>query len=236
LKHALTGDFRVFLFLGLSGVTLLYVFQFYSLRFLSATEGSVIINLHAVFAMLLSAMFLDEPLTTRKCAGVFAAFSGLLVITLGNASSTSLSLFEPVGVLLMVAAGFCWGAYSVFGKKVLRRYPNLVVTTCAFLLGTLFLIPFAISEGRLSTLINASWVAWVSVVFLAIPCSIVAYIIWNRLIHTVDVTKVLVSMYAIPIPTAIFSYLILGETFTYSLAVGAALVIFGVYLTGSSNR
>jgi drug/metabolite transporter (DMT)-like permease len=62
IKLALTREFWLFSFLGLSGVTLLYVFQFYSLRFISATEGSVIINLHAIFAMLLSAVFLQAPL------------------------------------------------------------------------------------------------------------------------------------------------------------------------------
>src|SRR5208337_2444115 len=36
MKHALTREFWTFSFLSLSGVTFLYVFQFYSLRFISA--------------------------------------------------------------------------------------------------------------------------------------------------------------------------------------------------------
>jgi drug/metabolite transporter (DMT)-like permease len=235
MKHALTREFWIFSFLGLTGVTLLYVFQFYSLRFISATEGSVIINFHAVFAMLLSAAFLNEPLTLRKMGGVFLAFAGLIVITIRDATTASLNLIEPVGVLLMVAAALCWATYSVFGKRVLERYSNQVATACAFLLGTMFLVPFAISEGRLSTLLDSSWLAWLSVVFLAIPCSVVAYIFWNRMIRVTDVTKVLVSLYIIPIPTAILSYVFLGERITYQLILGAALIILGVYLTASSR-
>ncbi len=235
MKYALTREFWIFSFLGLSGVTLLYVFQFYSLRLISATEGSIIINLHAVFAMLLSAAFLSEPVTSRKASGVLVAFLGLIVITIGNSTITSLNLIEPVGVLLMVGAALCWATYSVFGKKVLQRYSNQVATSCAFLLGTLFLIPFAISEGRMNTLVDSSWLTWLSVVFLAIPCSVVAYILWNRMIRVTDVTKVLVSLYAIPIPTAILSYFLLGETITYPLILGAALIIGGVYLTESSR-
>jgi drug/metabolite transporter (DMT)-like permease len=235
MKHALTREFWTFSFLSLSGVTLLYVFQFYSLRFISATEGSIIINLHAVFAMLLSAAFLSEPVTSRKASGVLVAFLGLIVITIGNSTITSVNLIEPVGVLLMAGAALCWATYSVFGKKVLQRYSNQVATSCVFLLGTLFLIPFAISEGRLNTLVDSSWLTWLSVVFLAIPCSVVAYILWNRMIRVTDVTKVLVSLYAIPIPTAILSYVFLGETITYPLILGAALIIAGVYLTESSR-
>ena len=235
MRLALTREFWQFSFLGLSGVTLLYVFQFYSLRFISATEGSIIINLHAIFAMLLSATFLNEPLTSRKTLGVFVAFSGVIVITIRDATTASLNMIEPVGVLLMAAAALCWAVYSVFGKKVLRRYSDQVATSCAFLLGTLFLIPFALSEGRLDALVSSSWLAWLSVVFLAIPSSVVAYILWNRMIREIDVTKVLVSLYVIPIPTAILSYVFLGETITYPLVLGAALVIVGVYLTGSSR-
>jgi drug/metabolite transporter (DMT)-like permease len=235
MKVALTRELGLFSFLGLSGVTLLYVFQFYSLRFISATEGSVIINLHAIFAMLLSAAFLKEPLTSRKTSGVFLAFSGLIVMTIGGTTITSLNLIEPLGVLLMVAAALCWAAYSVFGKKALQQYSNQVATTCAFLLGTLYLVPFAISEGGMDTLAFASWVAWLGVFFLAIPSSVVAYIFWNRMIRVTDVTKVLVSLYVIPIPTAILSYVFLGETITYPLVLGAALIILGVYLTESSR-
>ena len=235
IRTALTREFWLFSFLGLAGVTLLYVFQFYSLGFISATEGSVIINLHAIFAMLLSAAFLKEPLTTRKMSGVFVAFAGLLVITIAGDTIASLTMLEPVGVMLMVAAALCWAAYSVFGKKVLHRYSNQVATSSAFVLGTLFLVPFALSEGRMDSILNPSLTAWGSVLFLAIPSSVVAYLLWNRLIRSTDVTKVLVSLYVIPIPTAILSYIFLGETITLRLVLGAALVIAGVYLTSSSK-
>ena len=235
MRLALRKEFWQFSVLGLCGVTFLYVFQFYSLRFISATEGSIIINLHAIFAMLLSAVLLNEPLTAQKTLGVFVAFFGVIVITVKDVTTASLNLIEPVGVLLMVAAAFCWAAYSIYGKKVLQRYTNQVATSCAFLLGTLYLIPFAVSEGRIEALANSSWLTWVSVVFLAIPSSVLAYILWNRLIREIDVTKVLVSLYVIPIPTAILSYMILGEAITYSLVFGAALVIIGVYLTESSR-
>ena len=182
IRRALRKGFWRFSALGLSGVTFLYVFQFYSLRFISATEGSIIINLHAIFAMLLSAMFLKVPLTPRKTVGVFVAFSGVIVIAVRNVSFTSMNLIEPIGVLLMMAASLCWASYSVYGKRVLGGYSNQVATSCAFLLGTLYLIPFAGSEGRMGALATASSLTWFSIVFLAIPSSVVAYLFWNRLI------------------------------------------------------
>lgn len=235
IKFALKTDFLSFSLLALSGVTLQYVLEFYALRYISATQGSIIINLHAIFAMLLSAAFLHEALTSRKALGVFIAFSGVVVITIRDVTATSLRFIDPVGVLVMIGAALCWATYSVYGKRVLRRYSNEVTTSCAFLLGTLYLIPCALSEGNMGVLLNSSSLTWLSIFFLAIPCSVVAYILWNHLIHILDVTKVLVTLYIMPIPTAILSYIFLGERFTYFLVVGAVLVIVGVYLTESSK-
>ena len=235
MRIALSSDFVQFSALALTGVTLLYVFQFYALQLISATEGSIIINLHAIFAMLLSALFLSEPLTRRKTTGVFLAFVGVTVITMGSTSTTSLSLFEPVGVLLMVAAAFCWAIYSILGKRILHGYSSAVATSCVFLLGTLYLIPFALVEGHTDLVLNSSRLTWLSIAYLAIPSSVIAYTLWNRAIKEIDITKVLVSMYAIPIPTAILSYLFLGEMISYFLVLGGALVIIGVYLTESSR-
>lgn len=236
IKEALRKDFLLFSALGLTGVTLLYVFQFFSLRLISATEGSIVINFHVIFAMLLSAAFLSEQLTRRKLAGVFLAFAGVVVITTGGASTTSLNLLEPIGVLLMVVAAFCWASYSVLGKKALTRYSSTVSTCMAFLLGTFYLIPFALAEGGVETLFNSSWLAWCSVFYLAIPSSVITYVLWNRMIREIEVTKVMVSLYAIPIPTAILSYLFLGEMVTYSLILGGAIVMLGVYLTQTSKN
>jgi drug/metabolite transporter (DMT)-like permease len=49
----------------------------------------------------------------------------------------------------------------------------------------------------------------------------------------VEVTKLAVSLYAIPIPTAVFSYVLLGEAITYFMVVGGILVVLGIILTQS---
>ena len=234
-RAALRKDFVLFSALGLTGVTLLYIFEFFSLRLISATAGSILINFHVIFAMLLSAGFLGERLTKTKLAGVFLAFAGVLIITTGSESMMYLSFVEPLGVLLMVAAAFCWAAYSVLSKKALVHYSVTVSTCAAFLLGTLYMIPFALADNGTKALLDSTWLTWGSVFYLAIPASVITYILWNRVLREVEITKVMVSLYAIPIPTAILSYLFLGEKVTQSLILGGVVVMLGVYLTQTSK-
>jgi len=234
-RAALRKDFALFSALGLTGVTLLYIFEFLSLRLISATTGSILINFHVILAMLLSAGFMGERLTATKLAGVFLAFAGVLIITTGSQSMMSLSFVEPLGMLLMIVAAFCWAAYSVLSKKALVRYSVTVSTCAAFLLGTLYMIPFALVDGGMKALLDSTWVTWGSVFYLAISASVITYILWNRVLREAEITKVMVSLYAIPIPTAILSYFFLGEKVTQSLILGGVVVMLGVYLTQTSK-
>jgi len=228
-------DLLLFASLGLTGVTLLYLLQFYSLRFITATVGSILINLNVIFTTLLSAAFLKEPITARKLVGVFLAFVGVTVLTTRGAPASGLDSFESIGALLMIGAALCWAAYSILGKNTLSRYSATAATSVTFCLGTLCLIPFAIAEASYETLVNASWITWFSILYLAIPSSAIAYLLWNHVLERVEVTKLAVSLYAIPLLTEIFSYVFLGEVITYALILGGGFVIAGIYLTESSR-
>ena len=235
LTSALREDPLLFVVLGLTGVTFLYVTQFYSLALIPPTAGSIIINLHVVFAMLLSAALLSERLSGRKVAGVVIAFAGVALTAAGSTSAMSLSLLGAVGALLMVSAAFCWASYAVIGRRALEKYSTTTVTCASFLVGTVFLVPFALAAGGVGSLFKASWLTWCSITYLAIPSSVISYVLWNHVIREMDVTKVMVSLYVIPIPTAIMSYIFLGETVTYSLILGGLIITFGVFLTESSG-
>jgi len=229
-------DLTLFTALALTGVTLLYVLQFYSLEFITSTAGSILINLNVIFTTLLSVAFLKESMTKRKVIGVLLAFAGVIMLATDGKLTTGLDSFEPIGALLMVGAAFCWAAYSILSKNALDRFPASIATSATFCLGTFYLVPFAAAEASVRPLMNASWLTWVSILYLAIPSSAIAYLLWNYMLERVEVTKLAVSLYAIPIPTAIFSYMFLGETITQSLVLGGALVIVGIYLTESSRN
>jgi hypothetical protein len=109
---------------------------------------------------------------------------------------------------------------------------SMSVTCASFLLGAVFLIPFALAEGCVGSLFKASWLTWCSIIYLAISSSVI--ILWNHVIREMDVTKVMVSLYVIPIPTTIMSHIFLGETVTYSLILEGLIVTLGVSLTESS--
>jgi drug/metabolite transporter (DMT)-like permease len=232
LEIAWKKDFNSFTILALTGVTLLYIFQFYSLKFTTAAAGSIIINTTVIFIALFSAAFLNEKVGFRKVLGIALAFIGIfIVISNGSLNFLAVDPMELVGDALMIAAAVCWAVYSVLSKKILSSYSPLTATTVVFGLGTLYLIPFSLPEFPLDRLANASLLSWLSILYLAVPSSAVAYILWCKALTRMDASKVGVFLYAIPVLTMALSYIFLGETVTYWIILGAALVVCGVYLT-----
>jgi len=225
-------DFYSFTALALTGSTLIYIFQFYSLKFLTAAAGSIIINTTVIFMALLSAAFLKESLNKKRVLGILLAFLGVFIVMSGG--SHGLFKFEPlefIGGILMILSAFCWSVYSVLSKKVLRVYSPLTTNTIVFGLGTLYLIPFSLTESPLEALLHASWLTWLSVLYLAVLSSALAYVLWSKALARLDTAKVGVFLYGIPALTMILSNIFLGEAITHIGILGLALVVSGVYLT-----
>jgi len=103
------------------------------------------------------------------------------------------------------------------------------------MLGTIFLLPFSLYEGVTSVIARISMVGWFSVIYLAVFCSVFAYVVWYQAIKEEKASKVAVFLYSIPLFTALFANIFLGERITIYILLGGALVIYGVHLTESKN-
>ena len=132
--------------LGLTGVTLLYVFQFIGIKYTNASTASVLINTNPIFIAILSVIFLKEFFSKKKIFGVLLSFLGVIIILYARLSIEIFTIDNIffIGSILMLLSAFCWAIYSVVGKHLISSYDTLTVTTYAFLLGTIFYIPFVI--------------------------------------------------------------------------------------------
>ncbi len=220
--------------LGLTGVTLLYLFQFVGIKYTNASTSAVLINTNVIFIAILSALFLKETFGRKKISGISLSFLGVIVIIFSN---TSLEIFSSgdmffIGCVLILLSAFCWAIYSIVGKRLLKTYDMFTVTAYAFALGTLFYIPFVISD-IITTLQTVTIGAWMAVLYLALACSVFGYIGWYYALKKTEASKAAVFLNLIPL-FAITMSLFLGEVITVFFLFGATLIIFGVYITQKS--
>ncbi len=211
--------------LSLSGVTLLYAFQFFALKLTTATNASILINSATLFVVIF-AILVGERVTLIRTLGIIIAFIGItLVISRGNLEIfTSRTIY---GDLLLIVDGMLWAVYTVIGKKLLSKYDPENLTANVFILGTIFLIPFALWEGIQSPM-ALHLTAISSIVYLSVLCSVFGYIVWYYVLEKRESSIVAAYVYLIPLFTAIMAYYILHEEITILTAIGGALTITGI--------
>lgn len=221
-------DIITFIILALTGVTFQYVIQVSAQNFTSATSASLLINTSVFFIMILSALFLNEKMTWIRIMGAIIGFIGVaLLITKG---SLSLDLNEnAIGDLMIIMCALLWSIYSIYGKKIATKYHPLALLNYIFILGTIGLVPFYFLTPHLP-IQNVPLTALAAILFLAIFCSIIAYLVYNIALEKMDVSRVAVYIYFVPLSTIVLAAVILNETLTMASVAGGLMVLIGMYL------
>lgn len=223
------SDYFKILILALTGVTLLYAVQFVALLYTTATNSSILINTCVIFIAMMS-FFMGEKLTGFKILGITVSFVGVVMIVSKGYSLNFFSSDTVVGDLLMLFDGFLWAVYTVVGKDLLKKYSSDVLTAYAFVFGSVLLFPFAVYEGVINPL-NFSPMSWISLLYLGVLCSVVAYVIWYSALKVMGTTDVAVFVYIVPLFTAIMALFVLNEEIGIFTVIGGVMTMLGVYIT-----
>jgi drug/metabolite transporter (DMT)-like permease len=221
-------DLATLVIMAATGVTLQYVVQVTAQSYTTAINASLLINTSVFFIMFLGALLLSEKLTASRIAGAAIGFGGVALLVSGGRLSFDVGS-HAAGDLMIIACAFMWAVYSIYGKKISGRYHPLTVLNCVFILGTLGLIPFYLltPHGNPASL-PAS--AWLSILFLSLFCSIVAYLVYNVALDHMDASRVAVFIYLVPLSTIVLASLVLGERLTIGSAIGGLMVLAGMYI------
>lgn len=215
---------RTVLWVALTGITLFYFLENYSLRFTTATNAGVLSNLVSVFMVLLGALVLHERLGGMEWAGLGAAFVGSALVSQG---AGHLTLGGPglQGDLMMVVASFFGAVFSIGGKQLAEKFSPIVVTAVTAAAGAAFLLPLAMVEGlRLDLPLEA----WAMIALLGIGSGALANLFWLRLLRYTEASRAALLLFLIPLVSAVLSVLLLHEPITPLLVIGSALVLAGV--------
>lgn len=237
LSKAMKTDFFLFFVLGASGIFCEGALVITSLKYTTAARSCLFANASPIFTIIISYFIAKEVLTKRKIYGIFIGFAG---ITLSLLSKGGLDIFAQnntflFGDILALFSGICWAVYTVFGKRIVSQYGGLVSTTGAILLGEIMLL-FLVLFLKIPLNLNFSLSIWLSILYLGIFSSGLAYVFWYVGLKSID-SGVLGSLgYATPILTTILSYLLLKERANYLFFIGFIFVFFALYLIMKENK
>jgi drug/metabolite transporter (DMT)-like permease len=204
------------LFLG-SG----YILQTLGLARTGAAITGFITGLYVVFTPLIAAVVLKARITMVTWGCVAVATIGLALLSLQGWSI-------GFGELLVLGSAFAFGAHIIaLGTWSSGRdaYAMTVVqlAMCAVLTGVASLF-----EGGYQLPPDSG--VWATVIFTAVACTAVAFVIQTWSQAHMSTTKVAVILTMEVVFAAIFAILFGGETLTPQKAVGGVLVVMAMFV------
>ena len=234
LSHSWSDELKFFL-CGICGSSVYFIAENTALNYTLVTNVSLIVTTAPILtALLVGAMYRSERPSRGFMIGSLIAFIGVACVIF---NSSFVVTVNPLGDLLALLAAVCWAVYSILLRPLNAVYGVWFITRKTFFYGILTSIPFMVIEPS-----HADWSAMLqpavigNLCFLAVVCSVVAYVLWANAIKRIGVVKSGNYLYVSPIVTLIASALYLHEPVSIIGLTGCALIMAGVILSEKLSR
>lgn len=222
---------------GLFGLTFNQCCYTIGLSITSPINASIVTTSMPIFAMLLSALILKEPLTSKKVGGVLLGFSGAIILILSSATAASDKVGDIRGDMLCLFAQFSFALYLALFNPLIKKYSVVTVNKWMFTFATLYILPFTFSHVASIDFPNVPTSTWLESAFIVFVCTYVCYILTMYAQQTLRPTVVSVYNYVQPMVAVVVSVLTGLGIFKPAHALAVVLVFFGVrFVTKSKSR
>ncbi|MFZ3322987.1 MAG: DMT family transporter [Usitatibacter sp.] len=217
-----------YLVVGSIGVALPFVLIAQALTAIDASTAAILNALSPLFASIVAAAWIRDPLTPQKLAGIATCLVGTAVLV--GWTPSPMSGRELFAAALSVAATALYGYISVFSKVKLKGASPLGTSagTLMFAAASLALVvPFAPPPHPVAEI---PAIAWLAVLGLAFFSTTIAFILYYRLIADVGPVKAITVTLLVPIFGMLWGILFLGEPLTPGRVAGCLIVLAGCSL------
>lgn len=169
----------------------------------------------------------DEKMNLLKMIGVAVGFSGVVIMVGGDAfTGVGQTIY---GQLAILGAAVSYSFAAIYG----RRFQNLgikpiVTATGQVTASSFLLIPVALLVERPFMLPAPGMDVWLSVTGLAVLSTVLAYILYFRILATAGATNVLLVTLLVPVSAILLGTVFLGEQLELKQMAGMGLISMGL--------
>lgn len=187
------------------------------------SKASVMLYSWPLLFTLLSAAFLNEPLTRRSLGLLLLGFGGVLMMNLDGSGFSDAQ--QRLGLLLMLCVAALNAVHYLLAKTQLKTREPHEILLYDNLVGAGFLLPFVLS--------NLDGVPPTSIVWLACYGGLLGcggyYLLYAGLRRLPSATASILC-YIEPVSACILGWVVLGESLTWRMLVSAALILTAAFL------
>jgi len=228
---AVRTHWRDFLMIGVVNSALPFALFCFAEQYVGGSTAAVLNATSPFFATIVAALWLREPITAAKVAGMLLGLGGVGMLV--GWQPAQLTGNVALAVVACLAAALCYGIASVYAKARMAGVPSFATALYSQLAAALVLAP-ALPLVPLPSDVSPQVAA--NVVALALASTAIAYLLYFRLIANIGPARALTVTFLIPLFGVLWGWAFLGETIGAGMLAGCALILLGTWLALRPGR
>lgn len=228
------SDWWLFFKTSLFHIYIMFIFDLWSLQYVTALKSTLIFSSTPFVAAVLSYFLLKERLTIKKVLGIVIGVGGLVPVILAQTSGREAALeFSHVSlpevVLFMAVVS---GAYAWFLVKQLmdRGYSFGIINGVTMLIGgVLSMVTAGIFEGFAHPVKDVfPFMGWLFLLILS--ANIIFYNLYGFLLQRHSITFITFAGWLCPFFATFYEWFFMSGSITWHYLVSLLLVTIGLYV------
>lgn len=238
-EHVSSKDLMRLLGAALLGIVFNQGCFIFGVSLSSPGDASIITTSMPLWAMVLAAFILKEPITGKKVLGIAAGAAGALMLIMGSGSATASASkagnYAIWGDLLVLTAQFCYALYIVLYKNFVNKYSLVTIMKWMFTYSFICVLPFSARD-----LMSVQWGGlggWeiAGLAFIVVGGTFLSYMLVVVGQKNLRPTVAGMYNYVQPIVACIVAVLWGMDSFNWVKACAVVLIFGGVYLVTASR-
>lgn len=204
-------------------MALAYITCNLALNWTSATNVGFLMSLPVIFTPLLAIFILRQKYNFK-----YLPLQIIVVIGLYLLCSNEGGLILNKGDIFALITAIALSGALVFGKKSLESLDAITISAAQAGVTAFVSIVCALLFDSFSVVPNIAPTAWGVIIYLALTCTCIAYVLQNSALVHLSSNTVSMLQCTQPILTAACSFIILGETMSFRGILGGVIIISAI--------
>ena len=230
-KKYIFENYKLFIILGVTSITIFNSIVYYSLNFTQVISGVLMISTIPVMIMFFSSVLKIEKTNFFQIIGVILSFIGVIIIITKANFQILKNLDFNKGDITMVVAMFSWALYSSLLKRQKYEISQISLLQVLITFGLIFLIPVYFIEYQVGFRINVDKPFILILSYVVLFPGLASFILWIKGISLIGANRSGVFLHLMPILSAIMAMIIFNEKFMFYHILGACFIIIGILLS-----
>ena len=231
-------NIKPLLLIALLDPVIYFIFETAGISKTTASESGAFLACNPVASLIASSAILKKRPSKRQTAGIITTLAGVLTTVLAVGATASLSVS---GYVFLLGAVVLYALYSVFVEKA-DGFSSIEITYVMLAAGAAVFCTLAVAEaiikGSITELValpvkNMGFLT--AVIYQGIGCSVLAFFMSNVAISNIGVNRTSSFIGISTVVSIISGVIVLGESFSAYQAIGAAVIVAGIYISNSAT-